>query len=429
MTTLTTSNVIQHPSELAEIPKRLRAHYSEFLDLGSTDISLADSPTSAKRILLTGHSHQAWPNAAKEGILAAFHDASLHVDDKWGAVFDCAEFVREEIASITHTDCGEIALAQNTHELFTRFLSALPLKERPVIIATDGEFHSVYRQLCAAEQAGLLEVIWIKSDDCDLLAERLSEALKQVKQRCAAVITSSVLFQSGAIVQNLAELAQDCLQYGARLFIDAYHSFKVVPLTLDDFGEAKSITYLSGGGYKYAQWGEGVCWLRVPNDDVIKPIFTGWFSDFAHLHQPRYNEQGLANPIAYGTRGAERFAGSTFDPSSIYRAASVIRFFHEQKLNIETLRAISLHQTQLLIEGLSQVFPVITPLSEQNRGGFVAFRVDHAQLWSEELRQYKVFTDARGSALRFGPAPYLLDSEIQEAIARTLTLHKERRSQ
>ena len=100
-----------------------------------------------------------------------------------------------------------------------------------------------------------------------------------------------------------------------------------------------------------------MCWLRVPHDDIIRPIFTGWFSDFAHLHHPRYNEQGLANSIAYGERrGAERFAGSTFDPSSVYRAAAVSKFFNDQKLNINTLRAISLHQTKLLIDGLSSIF-------------------------------------------------------------------------
>ena len=421
MTNLTSSSLAPKVTDLAEIPRRLRPHYSNFLGRRSSE-----PKSSAERILLTGHSHQAWPDVAREGVLAAFEDASLHVDDKWGAVFDRAEYVRKDIASMSQTECGEIALAQNTHELFTRFLSALPLRERPVIIATDGEFHSVYRQLCAAEQAGLLDVVWINSEQSESVAERLSVAVKKADKRCAAVVTSSVLFQSGAIVKGLSELAQDCLKIGSRLFIDAYHSFKVVPLDLQDFGEAKKITYLSGGGYKYAQWGEGVCWLRVPNDDIIRPIFTGWFSDFAHLHHPRYNEQGLANSIAYGERGAERFAGSTFDPSSVYRAAAVSKFFHDQKLNIHTLRAISLHQTQLLIDGLSSIFPVITPLSAEERGGFIAFKVENAQVWSEGLRKYEVFTDARGSALRFGPAPYLFDSEIQEAIARTLELYQER---
>ena len=40
-----------------------------------------------RRILLTGHSHQAWPDVARAALLQCFDDAALHVDDKWGAAF------------------------------------------------------------------------------------------------------------------------------------------------------------------------------------------------------------------------------------------------------------------------------------------------------------------------------------------------------
>ena len=37
----------------------------------------------AERLLLTGHSHQAWPDCALEGQIQAFEDAARFVDDKW----------------------------------------------------------------------------------------------------------------------------------------------------------------------------------------------------------------------------------------------------------------------------------------------------------------------------------------------------------
>ena len=74
-------------------PENLRTSYQHFL---SPSIEAVDS----SRILLTGHSHQAWPDVAKEGILEAFVDAAHHVDDKWNAVFERAESVREEIARL-----------------------------------------------------------------------------------------------------------------------------------------------------------------------------------------------------------------------------------------------------------------------------------------------------------------------------------------
>lgn len=398
-------------------PQALRASYSHFL------------PREAKgtrRFLLTGHSHQAWPDVAREGVLEAFHDAAKHVDDKWSAVFERAELIREDIGRVIDAEPGEIALAQNTHELFTRFLSALPLSHRPVVIATSGEFHSVYRQLNAAAQAGLLEIKWVNSETPHDLAERLIQELKIHGDRCSAVVSSSVLFQSGAIVPHLDQVAWECQRRGTRLFVDAYHSFKVVPISLRDFGDASSVVYLSGGGYKYAQWGEGVCWLRVPEKDEARPVFTGWFSDFEHLHLPRYDQQGRARLMTYGSRPAERFAGSTFDPCSLYRAAKVSQFFQSVGLSVDNLRAISLAQTQRLIDGFSEHFEFITPHSSQQRGGFVALKVSQAHEWSVALRELNVFTDARGDSLRFGPAPYLLNDEIDEAIERTLTLKAKR---
>ena len=403
--------------QISPSPSLLRPHYQRFL--GSRE--------KGQRILLTGHSHQAWPDVAEEGVIAAFADAALHVDDKWSAVFEQAAQVRHAIVRTVGGEADEVALAQNTHELFTRFLSALPLRERPIVIASDGEFHSVYRQLSAAAQAGLVDVRWVDASNPSTLAERLSKQLTATHGRCAAVVTSSVLFQTGAIVQGIEELAATCLREGTRLFLDAYHSFQVVPLRLDDLGEGAQVTYLSGGGYKYAQWGEGACWMRVPKQDNLKPIFTGWFSAFAHLHEPRFDTSGNASSIKYGQTPSERFAGSTFDPTSLYRAAKVATFFDEHGLNISNLRAISLHQTGRLLEGLSDRLKPITPTDHQ-RGGFVAFYVEHAQEWVTRLRRVGLYTDARGTALRFGPAPYLSDDELDQAIELVCQLSEEMRS-
>ena len=49
----------------------------------------------AERLLLTGHSHQAWPDVAREGQLEAFEDAALCVDEKWDRAFAKAELVRD----------------------------------------------------------------------------------------------------------------------------------------------------------------------------------------------------------------------------------------------------------------------------------------------------------------------------------------------
>ena len=70
-------------------------------------------------------------------------------------------------------------------------------------------------------------------------------------------------------------------------------------------------------------------------------------------------------------------------------------------------------QTQILIDGLSPFFKLITPPEPQNRGGFVAFEVSQAHQWTLQLKELGIWTDARGDALRFGPAPYLTFDELQ----------------
>ena len=111
----------------------LASHYSRF--------------RVSERLLLTGHSHQAWPDAAFEAQQRAWLDAAAFVDAKWESAAAQALQVREGFARLLGDSAGNIALGQNTHELVTRWLSALPLRVRTRIVTTDGEFHTIRRQL------------------------------------------------------------------------------------------------------------------------------------------------------------------------------------------------------------------------------------------------------------------------------------------
>lgn len=368
----------------------LRSHYTAFLREG--------------RILLTGHSHQAWPDVAREAQLEAFDDAALHVDDKWGPALEAAEDVRRAVATRIQCLPEEVALASNTHELVTRFLSALDWKKRPRIVSTRGEFHTIYRQLSRLAEEGV-EVVWVDPLPADSLAERLSAV---VDAKTAGVLVSNVLFETSSRVPGLAQLAKRCALEGAQLLVDSYHAFNVVPFAVRDFSDE---VFVVGGGYKYAQWGEGSCFLRVPSSFEGRPIYTGWFSDFGGLSAPRDGRR-----VQYGARPAERFAGSTYDPTSHYRARRVARFFDAQGLDVETLRRISLTQTSQLIEGLGGL-DVRTPKSEEARGGFVSVHLENAGEVSAALAKRGIHTDVRGTLLRLGPAPYTTTEELSVAVA------------
>src|SRR5207248_2617068 len=85
----------------------------------------------AERLLLTGHSHQAWPDVSFDAQERAWLDAAEMVDDKWERAREQAARVQTGFRRLLADPDGDIALGQNTHELVTRLLSALPLG-RPI---------------------------------------------------------------------------------------------------------------------------------------------------------------------------------------------------------------------------------------------------------------------------------------------------------
>jgi kynureninase len=377
----------------------MKSHYTAFLRPG--------------RILLTGHSHQAWPDVAREGQLEAFADAAAHVDDKWARAGEAADAVRAAVAARIGGRREDVALAGSTHELVTRFLSALDWGRRRHLVTTAGEFHSMARQLDRLEEAGV-EVTRVAVDPLDSLAERLAAA---VRDDTAALMASTVLFRTSAVVPGLAASVRTARAAGAEVLLDAYHAFNVVPFRIEDFG---ADVFVTAGGYKYAQWGEGNCWLHVPAGCDLRPVYTGWFADYASLGGRH------SGSVGYGPTGAERFAGSTYDPTSHYRARAVIRFFDAQGLTVERLRAISLRQTARLraaLEGLE----VATPDDDARRGGFLAVRLPDAAGAVAKLRERGVYTDARDGLLRLGPAPYLDDDELDAAAAHVAEIAAESR--
>jgi len=384
--------------DLARSPNTLAPLYSRF--------------RVAERLLLTGHSHQAWPDVAREAQLQAYDDAAELVDGKWDRAFERADEVRAGFRRLLGDPGGDIALGASTHDLVVRFLSAFDLSSRRRrIVTSTGEFHTLRRQLARLAEAGI-EVEWVAAEPVDTLAERLVDA---VDDRTAAVLVSAVLFETARIVPHLDALAAACRLGGPELLVDAYHALGVVPFRIHELGLTDA--WVVGGGYKYLQLGEGNCFLRLPKHaEGLRPVVTGWYAHFDTLP-----EQRRPDPVAYGP-GGQRFAGATYDPTSHYRAARVFGFFEEQGLTAELLEQSYRHQLEVLTRGFDALGvpdEVITrdratPLS--SFGGFLALRTPGASGVQAALRDRGVSADSRGRFLRLGPAPYLSDSQLEAAV-------------
>jgi kynureninase len=393
------------PDDLARSPNALAPHYSRF--------GVAD------RLLLTGHSHQAWPDVARDAQLEAFDDAAECVDDKWDRAFARADEVRAGFRRLLGEPTSTaIGLGASTHDLVIRFLSALDLTDqrnhRRRLVTSTGEFHTLRRQLARLAEAGV-EVEWVAVEPLGTLAERVAAA---VDDRTAAALVSAVLYETARIVPHLDGLAAACRAAGAELLVDAYHALGVVPFPIAELGLAEA--WVVGGGYKYLQLGEGNCFVRLPaHADRLRPVVTGWFAEFDALADEP--EQAGPGRVAYGP-GAQRFAGATYDPTSHYRGARVFRFFQEQGLTPGLLRQSYLHQLDVLAGGFDALGAPDDVISRDRDtpssalGGFLALRSPHARALQAALRERGVQTDARGDYLRLGPAPYLADAQLDAAV-------------
>ena len=357
--------------------------------------SLAANPG---RLHFAAHSHHLWPDASYAGHMAAWQDAADLADHKWDKIMGpvWSEAQRHVADELKLPDPATLSFAPNTHDFIVRILSAMP--GRPVrVLATDGEFHSFRRQMARWVEAG--EVV-LETAAADALLDCARSGGFDL------IFASQVLFNSGAIISALDELAALARQDGPWVVIDGYHGFKAIETDLSQF--ADQVFYLSGG-YKYAMAGEGVCFLHAPKGYAPRPVVTGWYAAFDDLAR-------APGDVGYAPDG-RRFLGSTFDPSGLYRFNAVQNMLISEGL---TTASISDHvaalQTQFLDHDPLPGFRLLNPLDGQPHARFLAFRGESASAIHDRLADQDVVTDVRGDVLRIGFALY----HDREDVARLL---------
>jgi kynureninase len=386
------------PADLYASPNAIAPDYSRF--------------RVADRLLLSGHSHQAWPDVGFEGQRQAWLDAAEHVDEKWEHAFARAERVREGYRRVLEDPDGAIALGPATHDLLIKWLSCLPLAERQRIVTTDGEFHAARRQLDRLAESGIVEIVKVAAHPAESVGERIAAA---IDARTAAAIVSAVFYEDAHIAGGLTQALDACRHHGAELLVDAYHALNVVPFGLASWGLEEA--WVTGGGYKYLEIGEGNAFLRIPPGRDPRPIVTGWFAEFDTM-----TDRKDPGRVAWGGI-ASRFASATYDPTSHYRASEVFDYFRDRGLTPEILREVSQHQVRHLAERFDalDVDPAVVDRDRsaplERRGGFLAFRSSRAGELRHELFRRGVWCDHRGGVLRLGPAPYLSDRQLEDAVA------------
>jgi kynureninase len=345
--------------------------------------------------------------------MRAWDDAAARADEKWEIVLgEQIPHAQDAIAHVLRLqDPKNIAFAPNTHEFIVRLLSCLP--EKPRILTTDSEFHSFSRQTARLEEEGA-EVERIAVEPFETFTERFVQAAKS--EHWDLVFLSQVFFNSGhRLTEEQLTAIAGSVKDPTILVIDGYHAFMAAPV---DFSKLGHRAFYLAGGYKYAQAGEGVCFMAVPPGCSLRPRNTGWFADFAAL------ENGITKPVGYGA-GGWRFWGSTFDPAGLYRWNAVTAWRRSLDLTVEKsdvhVRGLQTAFLRRLAEKPRGPFTVEALVSTDltRLGHFLTFRLPHAPAVSKRLSaELGVLTDARGDRLRFGFGLYHDETDIDELFRR-----------
>ena len=302
------------------------------------------------------------------------------------------------IASILDLPAPEqIAFAPNTHEFVLRLLSCFPPGKRLKVVTTDSEFMSFSRQMGRLAEDDLVDLLRVPVEPFATFATRFIEAASAKDNDL--VFMSQVFFNSGFVVKDLGAIV-DAAPPDTMVVIDGYHGFFAIPTSLRSIADR---AFFTAGGYKYAQSGEGVCFLSVPRGFEKRPLNTGWFAGFGALEAGEFSKVGFSND-------GFRFMGATFDPVGLYRFNAVARMLKTHGL---TIGGIDDHVKALqrrFLEGLTgkagaALSPqdLIAPAEGiSGLGHFLTFRRSDAGAIHDRLAANNVIVDYRGDRLRFG---------------------------
>ncbi|MDZ7690032.1 MAG: hypothetical protein U5K69_02560 [Balneolaceae bacterium] len=130
-------------STIDELAKKLQPHYSHF------DVT--------NRLLFTGHSRRCLARYCAGRPKESFNISPNQVDNKWDTAFKKQIFSRDYLRSYYDDPNGLYCLSENTHHLLVSWLSSFDWKDTPKVITTDGEFHSMSRQLLRLQAGGIAD--------------------------------------------------------------------------------------------------------------------------------------------------------------------------------------------------------------------------------------------------------------------------------
>jgi kynureninase len=238
----------------------------------------------------------------------------------------------------------------------------------------------------------------------DLVVVATDDVSSAIDERTLLVPVQHVLFKS-AEIQDVERIVSAAHAAGAYVVLDAYQSAGAVPLDVT----ALDVDFAVGGSVKWLCGGPGAGWLYVRPDLIgrLEPAVTGW--------------QAHARPFAFEpeleyAEGIARFLTGTPNVPALYACTPGYDLIEE--IGVDRIRANSLRQTQLLIDGAdARGFGVRSPREPERRGGTVTVNVPDFEAVHKELAERQILCDFRPDAgLRLGPHYFNTDDELEHVL-------------
>ena len=385
----------------------LKPHYRRFLE------------ARPGRLHFVAHSHHAWPDVTREAVLQYWDDAARLADRKWEHVFgEVVPRAQAHLSRLLGTSAKEqIAFSASTHDFLVRLLSCFD-EGRPLrVLTTDSEFYSFARQAARLEEQGRMRVTRVAAEPFASFEDRFTTAA--AAGAYDLVLFSHVFFNASFVVKDLPRLVGALQTREAMVVIDGYHGPGAIPMSI---AALEGRIFYMGGGYKYLQVGEGFGFMHVPTGCALRPVATGWFSQFGLL---------TAKPSArveYPENGF-RFWGATWDPTPAYRFNAVMDLYDREGVTPEGIHAHARSLQERFLSGLERDRPkalaasaLVTPRDLVQQGNFLTFRLEGAPALHQALREKLVETDLRGDRIRFGFGPYQDEADVDALLERLRSL-------
>ena len=254
------------------------------------------------------------------------------------------------------------------------------------------------------ERENFPSVRYVYQARTDLEVVATDDVVGAIDERTLLVPVQHVLFKS-AEIQDVRAIVDAAHAAGTYVVLDAYQSAGSVPLDVTALG----VDFAVGGSVKWLCGGPGAGWLYVRPDliEQLEPSVTGW--------------QAHARPFAFEPEleyadGIARFLTGTPNVPALYSCTPGYDLIEE--IGVERVRANSLRQTQLLIDGAdARGFGVRSPREPERRGGTVTVHVPDFEAVHKELAERQILCDFRPDAgIRLGPHYFTSDEELEHAL-------------